>query len=320
MKKIAYISFLGESITQYIRFRCSLGYSASTYDEALRRFDVFCAENYPFSDSVTEQIVNHWIEKRPSENTNGHIRRMITLKGFLAFLKILNPDTYTIPEGVIGDYKPYMPYLYSDAELDSFFLAADTMPVHPVAVHREKICPVIFRMLYCCGLRPQEPIKLRRDDVNLTDGTIYIANSKIHKDRIVAMSEELRNLCARYDELMESFIPSRAYFFQSPNNGNGYDIQWLQRTFHACIKHSGLSFGTKHPRVYDWRHNFATRTIQKWIRQGDDVAIMLPYLSTYMGHTSLEDTAYYVHLVPEHLEGGQLNQWTSIPEVPAYED
>ena len=38
------------------------------------------------------------------------------------------------------------------------------------------------------------------------------------------------------------------------------------------------------------------------------------------GHTSLEDTAYYVHLVPEHLKGGQLNQWAFIPEVPVYEN
>ena len=72
--------------------------------------------------------------------------------------------------------------------------------------------------------------------------------------------------------------------------------------------------------MYDWRHNFATRVIQKWIQQGDDVAVMLPYLSTYMGHTSLEDTAYYVHLVPEHLGKDHMNEWSAIPEVPTYED
>lgn len=320
MKEITYTSFLGKDITEYVRFKCSLGYSASTYDEALRRFDTFCAENYPSEDTVTEQIVNRWLEKRPGENTNGHIRRMITLKGFLKFLKARKPDIYTIPDGVIGEYKPYMPYLYSDDELDRFFLASDTMPVNPVAVHREKICPVIFRMLYCCGLRPQEPIKLLRSDVNLVDGTIYIADSKVHKDRVVAMSEELRDLCAKYDSLMEFCMPGRIHFFQRPDDGNAYDIQWLQRTFRSCIRHSGLSFSTKHPRVYDWRHNFATRVIRKWIQQGVDVAVMLPYLSTYMGHTSLEDTAYYVHLVPEHLEKSRMNEWSAIPEVPAYED
>lgn len=102
MKEITYTSFLGKDITEYVRFKCSLGYSASTYDEALRRFDTFCAENYPSEDTVTEQIVNRWLEKRPGENTNGHIRRMITLKGFLKFLKARKPDIYTIPDGVIG--------------------------------------------------------------------------------------------------------------------------------------------------------------------------------------------------------------------------
>lgn len=47
---------------------------------------------------------------------------------------------------------------------------------------------------------------------------------------------------------------------------------------------------------------------------------MLPVLSGYMGHTSLEDTAYYIHLVPEHLTNTGLISWNCIPEVPAYED
>ena len=47
---------------------------------------------------------------------------------------------------------------------------------------------------------------------------------------------------------------------------------------------------------------------------------MLPKLSTYMGHTSLEDTAYYIHLIPEHLERNHINEWACIPEVPVYED
>ncbi len=34
MKEITYTSFLGKDITEYVRFKCSLGYSASTYDEA----------------------------------------------------------------------------------------------------------------------------------------------------------------------------------------------------------------------------------------------------------------------------------------------
>lgn len=47
---------------------------------------------------------------------------------------------------------------------------------------------------------------------------------------------------------------------------------------------------------------------------------MLPYLSTYMGHSSLNATAYYVHLVPEHLTETGLMSWGGMPEVPGYEE
>lgn len=319
MSDAVFKSGFAKDIKDYVDFKCSLGYSSSTYVNAMRRFDAFLCNCYPQSTVISEEIVNRWFEKKPSENTNGHIRRMITLKGFLSFLKTRNPDTYTIPDGIIGQYKPFLPYLYRDDELDSFFLSADTLPVHPIAKNREIICPVIFRMLYCCGLRPQEPLRLKCCDVNLTDGTLYIADSKVHKDRVVAMSEDLRNLCVKYNDVMEQRIPNRIYFFQRPD-GRQYDALWLQRTFHLCLKNSDLVFTRKPPRVYDWRHNFATRIIQIWLREGLDIAVMLPRLSTYMGHTSLEDTAYYIHLVPEHFETNHMNVWNGIPEVPLYED
>lgn len=316
-----YNSFLANDIEDYIEFKCSLGYTASSYDKFLHGFDTFCSERYPEAVSVTEQMVSSWIEKHSDENTNGHIRRMIAVKGFLDFMKLRKEETYSIPNGIIGKYEPYIPYLYSDDELDSFFLAADTLPVYPTAVNRELISPVIFRMLYCCGLRPQEPLRLKCSDVDFKEGVIYIADSKTHKDRVVAMSEDMWSLCMKYNVIMDSRIPQRTYFFQRPD-GNTYGIMWLQQTFRACIRHANMSFATngRHPRVYDWRHNFATRVIQKWLSQGLDVTVMLPRLSTYMGHTSLEDTAYYIHLLPEHLKKNHMNEWPGIPEVPAYGD
>lgn len=316
---LTYKSFLANDIEDYITLKCSLGYSATTYSGSLQRFDRYCIETHPDAHIVTKQIVEPWLEKRPSENTNGHIRRMIAINGFLVFLKTRHPETYMIPEGVIGQYKPFVPYLYSDEEMDSFFLAADTIPIHPEATNRELICPVIFRMLYCCGLRPQEPLKIKCTDIDYQAGTLYIADSKVHKDRIVSMSDDLRDLCVKYNDIMNSHMPGREFFFQRPD-GKPYNALWLQRTFRACIRHSGLTFNGQHPRVYDWRHNFATRVIRKWLQEGIDIASNLPCLSTYMGHTSLEDTAYYIHLVPEHLEEHHMNEWSCIPEVPSYED
>jgi integrase len=36
--------------------------------------------------------------------------------------------------------------------------------------------------------------------------------------------------------------------------------------------------------------------------QGIDVAAMLPYLSTYMGHATVDSTYYYVHTSPDFMD------------------
>jgi hypothetical protein len=39
--------------------------------------------------------------------------------------------------------------------------------------------------------------------------------------------------------------------------------------------------------------------LNRWATDGVDVNSMLPYLSRYMGHSCIESTDYYLHLVPE---------------------
>jgi len=67
------------------------------------------------------------------------------------------------------------------------------------------------------------------------------------------------------------------------------------------------------------RHNFATRRIQLWVDKQEDLNVMIPYLSAYMGHAQLSDTTYYIHLLPEHLAKSGSIEWNKlnilIPEV-----
>lgn len=39
--------------------------------------------------------------------------------------------------------------------------------------------------------------------------------------------------------------------------------------------------------------------MNRWLRDGKDVNTMLPYLMKYMGHSDIESTLYYFHLVPD---------------------
>ena len=74
--------------------------------------------------------------------------------------------------------------------------------------------------------------------------------------------------------------------------------------------------------VYDFRHHFACANIARWAKERKDVISMLPYLMRYMGHSSLEKTYYYVHLIPDYFAdyaAATENLESLLPEVEPYE-
>ena len=72
-------------------------------------------------------------------------------------------------------------------------------------------------------------------------------------------------------------------------------------------------------RVYDLRHMFASTVIHKWLAEEAVLTNKLPFLQIYMGHKTLSETSYYVHLIPERLLTGKGIEWdhmnAMIPEV-----
>ena len=72
-------------------------------------------------------------------------------------------------------------------------------------------------------------------------------------------------------------------------------------------------------RVYDLRHRFASACLNRWLDEGRDLMAMLPYLREYMGHGSLNETAYYIHILPENLTKSPAIDWdvfnNMFPEV-----
>ena len=58
----------------------------------------------------------------------------------------------------------------------------------------------------------------------------------------------------------------------------------------------------KNVRLHDLRHSFATHRLVKWYKEGADVQTLLPVLSTYLGHSHLEDTSIYLSMTHELLD------------------
>ena len=55
-------------------------------------------------------------------------------------------------------------------------------------------------------------------------------------------------------------------------------------------------------RIHDLRHRFATMTLLRWYRSGEDVERRLPFLSAYLGHVHISDTFWYLSAWPELMQ------------------
>ena len=56
------------------------------------------------------------------------------------------------------------------------------------------------------------------------------------------------------------------------------------------------------PRIHDLRHTFAVKTLLRWYRTGANVEHRLPELATYLGHTHVNDTYWYLSAIPQLLQ------------------
>jgi len=306
-------------ILAMLEFKEALGYSRSSYYKFLLNFDRYCRAHYPNESILTQEIVAGWSMARVSETAAGVSRRLIAIREFGKYLASTGDEAYIIPSGFIGGVKKFMPYIYTDAELTAFFKGADSLLPDKRSPLREFTASALFRLMYCCGLRPSEIRLIKRDEVDFKENLILISESKSYKDRVVAVDSDVMALCGKYDHIADCVFPDRTYFFQGPNNGP-YAAIWIQHLFRKCWKSSGISFSrSQNPRVGDFRHNYATRTLMNWLDEGKALDAYLPYLSAYMGHSDFSQTAYYIHLIPDKLIKNNGIKWDSmnaiIPEV-----
>ena len=148
-------------------------------------------------------------------------------------------------------------------------------------------------------MRTCEARTLRVENVDLQNGQIDIIESKGHRSRRVPLPQDLLKLFKTYDVRMSEIYPGRIYFFPTTRSAC-YNCTNVSAVFRKIWKAAGLEQGCgNRPRAYDFRHHFALSNLNRWIAAGIDVDSRLPYLSRYMGHSSMQSTDYYLHLVPE---------------------
>lgn len=306
--KREYQSNFKDDILFFIGHKVAMGYKESTYRSCLQSFDKMCVEFFPKEKKITNAILRKWAERRPNEaNNDSYNKRLQQIRAFCLFLKSLDKEVCSL-EILIPLRRPSRTiiHVFTDEELTKYFQEADKIKPDFRSDFSEYIIPVMLRMIYCCGLRPKEARTVKVNQINFQKKTIHIQESKNGKGRIILMPDDLVSLCRKYDSLAQERIPGRTYFFEKINGGF-FTKRWLSRVHLNICKRAKVALQyDKFPPVYNLRHTFASKVISRWQCKNEDVMAKLPYLMTYLGHKKLENTLYYVHVIPIELLGSKL--------------
>jgi integrase len=296
----AFRSLLGPQIDGFIALKQALGYPYQSSARILLHFDSMIAERFPSAETITKDICAAWLGLKPDEHPNGLLRRVTPVRQLSKYMKGLGYDIYIIPSNIPNKQVKYQAHIYSVNELKAFFASVDRCPPSPFSPTRQYVIPVIFRLLFSCGLRSSEARRLRVDDIDLNTGKIIIRESKGWKARIVYMSDDLCEVCREYDSVVRTLAPFRQAFF--PNrNGMFFNKSMIDCWFHEFwdpLPEAKAILGNP-ARVHDFRHGYAVHRLNQWVREGSDVNALYSYMSEFMGHSNYADTDYYLALADD---------------------
>lgn len=323
MRSYEYHSLLAPYILGLIHQKRADGYSYEFEAYILKRFDQFCIKNGYDNGSLTREMVMAWAEQRSTESKNYRNQRVSFVRQLALYMISLNIDAY-IPR-TFASNTISVPHILSQDEIHEFYKAVDSFVPYQSKFQRFALAySVLFRLFYCCGLRLSEGCYLKKSAVNLQSGFLSIYQSKGRKDRVVFMSEDMLQMCRRYDKIMQKLVPDSEWFFPGRDKSKPFHKTSIDKKFGDFWNMTSYAENVdKKPRVHSLRHTYVVTKMNDWMNEGRDFENMMPYLSRYLGHTSINETQYYYHQVVSAFEIIRKHDDVTdrvIPEVIPYEE
>ncbi|WP_280554665.1 tyrosine-type recombinase/integrase [Halomonas sp. 25-S5] len=291
---------LRSALEQYLSMRQGLGYKYQHQARRLADFVSFMERHE--TATITTKLAVAWATLPPERHASW-VLRLTDVRGFARHVVNFNPQTEVPPTGILPPLKRARPYVYSDAEINALLRAALALP--PAKGLRRWTYHYLFGLIAVTGIRLSEATGLLRSDVDLDQGALTIRQSKFGKSRLVPLHPTTSAALRSYAERRDAHLGSHCgpHFFVAERGGRLLH-QYVYRVFWRLSREIGLRRAGEHtgPRIHDFRHRFAIRALLSWYRDGLEVEQRLPLLSTYLGHTCVRDTYWYLSACPQLME------------------
>ncbi len=282
----------------YLGLRRSLGYKLTGEGRLL--FDLVRFLDDAGASTITTALAVAWATK-VTGSAAYLARRMRVARSFARYLHAFDPSCQIPPADLFpaGKHRP-VPYLYSDDDVLDLMSAARAL--EPAL--RAATFQTLIGLLAATGMRVSEAMALDTGDIDWPGQVLTVRESKYGKSREVLLHPSTVDSLRVYDRQRNRLaLQRRALSFFISTRGTRLSHNTVQPTFRQLVHRAGLEQPSRspQPRVHGLRHSFAVDTLTGWYRDGEDVAVRMPLLSTYLGHVDPRATYWYASAVPELL-------------------
>ncbi len=301
MKNNIYKSILKDRIFNFINFKQEQDYKYKGEISQIRLFDKFLSkENYK-KELLTIEIVDKYIISIKNKSIKTRHNNFSVLKEFSNYLKMFEDKSYQIIKNIFRNPPRKKSYIFSKKEIElllkSFYSHKKADDVNCISNY------TILGVLTFTGIRIQECLNLNIKHWDQANKLLFIKDGKFGKDRLIPIDESVNN---KLKEYYNERLKYKSNDKEEPLFINRKLERLKQSSFRKFfneklealnINNNGLD--CRKPVVHSLRHFFAVTTLLKWVKTGLNTNEMLPYLSTYMGHISLESTQIYLQSINE---------------------
>jgi integrase/recombinase XerD len=295
------MSRLRRSMQEYLAMRRRLGFKL--HEAGLRLDDFVSFMEQRRADRITKSLALRWAQRSRPVQPVIWAQRLGVVRDFARYLSAFDPRTEIPPAGLLPHrYRRRAPYLYTDDEIRRILDAALKLP--PASGLRRWTYFTLLGLLSVTGMRPGEAVNLELRHVDLKNCVLTVRGGKFGKSRWIAIHPSTRDALARYLRRREQWLaghPETHVFINA--RGTRLRESYAVHTFRALTRRIGLCGSPKlrDPRLIDFRHVFAVRTLVRLYESGKDPQRWLPALSTFLGHLGTKETYWYIEQHPELL-------------------
>ncbi len=299
-------SFLAPLMEEFLIYRKTLGYEIRQFRSHLGIFDRYIAENNSapevFSpDFFLEMRAN--LKMQPS-SVNTAISAARTFFKFLVRRGYYKDN----PLQDIPQLKKHtiVPFIFTPEQTDQL-LEAMCKRFHKTKRRflRDLAVYVALLLLVRCGMRINEPLRLRREHYRSDDRTIYVEKTKFSKDRLLPVPRMVAQQIENYLSVRKSLIRNdQSPFLLVQGNQRPLSNAQVRYWFHKIVMDIGVDQPRRvignvnflQPTPHSLRHSFAVYTLLKIKERGGTPQNALPLLATYMGHSEYKYTSVYLRV------------------------